>query len=179
MIDKKNLSKEDTELFRQAMAEVKPIKRTSRDSLKPKSSDTHTYRRQQAAKEPEKIVPKSSYPDLSPEGSLYFAQPGIQSKYSKKLRHGLIPFENKLDLHGLTLEAAEKKTLSFLDQALQQEQRCVLLIHGKGVKKDAYSHTLKEMVCGCLREHPKVLGFASAIPKHGGTGALYVLLKKQ
>jgi len=37
---------------------------------------------------------------------------------------------------------------------------------------------VKSHVNTWLRQHLQVLGFASCLPRHGGTGAIYVLLKR-
>jgi len=56
--------------------------------------------------------------------------------------------------------------------------RCVRVVHGKASGASDKPALLKSRVNSWLRQHPEVLGFASCQPRHGGTGAVYVLLKK-
>jgi len=42
----------------------------------------------------------------------------------------------------------------------------------------AVARYIKSHVNTWLRQHPQVLGFTSCLPRHGGTGALYVVLKR-
>jgi len=65
-----------------------------------------------------------------------------------------------------------------------QQRRCVLIITGKGFRaKDGAVQTgiLRASVPRWLNEAPnraRILAFASARDRHGGGGALYVLLKR-
>jgi DNA-nicking Smr family endonuclease len=86
-----------------------------------------------------------------------------------------------LDLHGLTQEEAHRQLDGFLAHAAHAGRRCVLVITGKGVWREE-SGILKEMVPRWLNEAPnrgRVLAIATAQPRHGGSGALYVLLKRR
>ncbi|VAW62865.1 hypothetical protein MNBD_GAMMA08-664, partial [hydrothermal vent metagenome] len=72
---------------------------------------------------------------------------------------------------------ARKMLLAFLDHAQQQSFKLVRIVHGKGHHSNTDQPVLKAMVNKWLRSIPEVLAFVSAIPKDGGTGAVYVLLK--
>ena len=50
--------------------------------------------------------------------------------------------------------------------------------HGKAVRLDGKRPMIKSHVNTWLRQHPQVLGFTSCQARHGGTGALYVMLKR-
>ena len=107
----------------------------------------------------------------------YFASP-LSKKQVKLLTHGLIPWKGRLDLHGLTVSDARFELCKFIDDQLKKKHRCVLIIHGKGrnVENNA---VLKNHVNHWLRQFSEVLAFHSAIAKHGGQGAIYVILRKQ
>jgi DNA-nicking Smr family endonuclease len=62
-----------------------------------------------------------------------------------------------------------------------QNKRCVLLIPGRGLNSPLGIGVLKREVQHWLTREPLkrvVLAFCTALPRHGGTGALYVLLRK-
>ena len=65
---------------------------------------------------------------------------------------------------------------NFLQTCIEQKFRIALIIHGKG-KKETQS-ILKNKINLWLRDLNIVLAFCSALPKHGGTGAVYILLKQ-
>ena len=56
--------------------------------------------------------------------------------------------------------------------------RCVRVMHGKSARTDSRRPMLKSHVNTWLRQHQQVLGFASCHAKHGGTGAVYVILRR-
>ena len=115
----------------------------------------------------------------SPDEVLSFVRGGIQDKLKAKLKKGLIPFESKIDLHGATVKQAGKELQHAIEYAYSSGQRCILVVHGRGKGSFDNKPALKTHVNYWLRELPQVLAFHSAQAKHGGVGALYVLLKRQ
>ena len=113
------------------------------------------------------------------EESLSFYQNGIDFKTSQALKKGKIVPEDHLDLHGFTMVQAREELTEFIHFALLHDIRCIRIIHGKGYKAQQDYPLLKNKVNSWLRQHPQVLAFNSALPKDGGTGAVYVLLKQQ
>lgn len=111
---------------------------------------------------------------ISPEGYLFQADPSLGPKIIRKLKQGNYTLEATLDLHGFILSQAEDSLEAFIQESLDEGLRCILIIHGKGSQA-----ILKNYVNDYLQYHPQVLAFCSAKPKHGSTGALYALLKKQ
>lgn len=108
---------------------------------------------------------------------LSFRGNGIQQRLFKKLRHGQIPVEARLDLHGLTVEPAREILSHFITDCLSQQYMCVIIVHGKGSRGDL--PVLKTMLNHWLKQIPDILAYSSAQPQDGGTGALYVLLKNK
>lgn len=104
-----------------------------------------------------------------------YASSGIQPRLLKKLRTGKFTIENRLDLHGLNTEQARARISHFIQHCQLANNKCVLVIHGKGSSNKA--PVLKSMVNHWLQQIPEVLAFCSALNKHGGNGAIYVLLK--
>lgn len=110
--------------------------------------------------------------------TLSYVSHGIPAKRFRELKTGTIPWQAKLDLHGLTTEDARETLLAFILRQYEAGHRSILIIHGKGgVHGEA--PVLKNLVNHWLKQIPTVLAFHSAKPKDGGTGALYVLLKRQ
>ena len=116
--------------------------------------------------------------DVGAEDALYWARDGVQDSQLRRMKAGQIAFEGTLDLHGMSVENARTILREFLTEALRLEVRCVRVTHGKAARLDGKKPMIKSHVNTWLRQHEKVLGFTSCMPKHGGTGAVYVLLKR-
>lgn len=116
--------------------------------------------------------------DVGAEDELYWARDGVQDSQLRKLKAGQVPFEGSLDLHGMSVEKARETLWDFFAEAARYEVRCVRVTHGKAARLDGKRPMIKSHVNTWLRQHPQVLGFTSCLPRHGGTGAVYVLLKR-
>jgi DNA-nicking Smr family endonuclease len=112
------------------------------------------------------------------EEYLEYRGPGIQHKLFSKMRQGKIHLDAELDLHGMTTIKAEPSLSQFLEQCQQQHLRYVRIIHGKGWGSRDNKPVLKSKVNHWLRQSDLVLAFCSATVEDGGTGAVYVLLKR-
>jgi len=109
--------------------------------------------------------------------SLSFQRSGVRIQVMRRLKRGLIPVDDELDLHGLTQTAARDALADFIARARDSGQRCVRVIHGKGYRSGARGPVLKTAVNLWLRRLSDVVAFASARAIDGGTGAVYVLLR--
>lgn len=115
---------------------------------------------------------------VAAEDKLMFIRPGVQHKLIRQLRQGIVRQTAILDLHGKTVDEARDAVNIFLQYAKQRRCRCVRIIHGKGLRNKPNPPLLKNYVNGWLQQYPYVLAFCSTLPKDGGNGALYVLLKQ-
>lgn len=98
-----------------------------------------------------------------------------------KLKQGRFAIEERLDLHGHDRESARSAVTICLRNAYAMGERCVLIIPGRGLSSTG-EPVIKQQLVKWLTHDPlagMVLAFCSARPAHGGTGAVYVLLKKR
>lgn len=114
---------------------------------------------------------------LSAQDSISSKRKSIDFKTLSRLKQGKIRYQSQIDLHGMILDEAKQELALFLNNAYSQKLRCVLITHGKGGKNNSGIGKIKQQIPFWLEQFDFVLSFASAIPSHGGTGALYVLLK--
>ncbi len=177
---------EDQNGFRQAMADVRPLATGKRLVLQPNPA----LRPARPARDEdlEALTQLSdlvsgvaemdiSFSDEYIEGSL----PGLHPKIMRRLRKGHFPVQDHVDLHGLTQQAAEDRLREFLQRSHRVGLRCVLVIHGRGLNSANHIPVLKERLPGWLSRGPArriVLAFSTARPFDGGTGAIYVLLRR-
>ena len=103
---------------------------------------------------------------------------GLDRTTRRKLSRGNLPVEARLDLHGHNAQQAETRLRSFIQQSAILGYRCVLVITGKGVRGEG---VLRRHVPLWLKQPPLdnvVLAISDATPKDGGTGAIYVMLRR-
>jgi DNA-nicking Smr family endonuclease len=121
-----------------------------------------------------RLGPPSKAPPLAPLGR----------RMRSKLARGSEPIDDRIDLHGMTQADAHAALAHFLRRAQSRGARVVLVITGKGARADdafAQRGVLKRQVPHWLESaalRPLVVGFESAGAGHGGTGALYVRLRR-
>jgi DNA-nicking Smr family endonuclease len=124
--------------------------------------------------------------DFSDMPLLSGAYAGIDRNTADTFRKGKYPIDATLDLHGMSREKAHMALMGFVRAHYERGSRCVLVITGKGVRKDV-SETpgkgiLREMLPVWLAEpglRPMVLALDQAKQNHGGSGAYYVLLRRK
>jgi DNA-nicking Smr family endonuclease len=85
--------------------------------------------------------------------------------------------QSHLDLHGMNRDEARHHVALFLAECLQQGQRCVRIVHGKGLGSPGREPVLKKLVQGWLAQRKEVLAFCQARPADGGAGAVVLLLR--
>lgn len=178
---KNNLPDEEIEIFKEAMKNVRSLGDTNHLShhLPPSNLSKKPICDTYMTTPPLKDISYDYLPRIMPEDSLFFARDGLQAQRIRRLKKGQIPIEARLDLHGMTLPEADTALSNFLDSCQQRKLHCVLIIHGKGNRSVPDRPTLKSGINRWLRDHPTVLAFSSAIGPDGGTGAVYVLLRKK
>lgn len=114
---------------------------------------------------------------LEVDEAMSFRRPGIGIDVARKLRRGHWSIQSEIDLHGLRREDAREALATFLREALRQGQRCVRVVHGKGLGSPGKTPVLKGKVHGWLVQKDEVLAFVQARGDEGGAGAVVVLLR--
>ncbi|PMR73877.1 Smr/MutS family protein [Billgrantia endophytica] len=177
---------DDVNAFRQALREagVRPITTDRADPGRPRRQDTAAAERRAAAVAADNTEAAGSRTSdgrvepVRPSEALEFALPDLPYRTRSQLKRGRIAWEAGLDLHGHTLDEARRELESFLREATSGRMRCVLVVHGKAWGSTANYPVIKSHVNAWLREWPAVLAFTSARDVDGGTGAVYVLLRR-
>lgn len=105
-----------------------------------------------------------------------YLKPGMSPKVLKDLRRGRWVVQADLDLHGMNREKARHQVALFLAECLARRQRCVRIVHGKGLGSPGRIPVLKQLVQGWLMQRKEVLAYCQARAADGGAGAMIVLL---
>jgi DNA-nicking Smr family endonuclease len=176
----RSLSPEERRLWDQVARSVKPMK----GKLLPPVPEPEVKAETAPA-------PKAALPPLpAPAPNLKPALPPlapVERKTLQALRRGKRDVDSVIDLHGMRQDEAHFALLGFLHRAQASGSAVVLVITGKGGAPVAHSFyeergVLRRMVPHWLRLpdlRPLVVGFEEASPQHGGSGALYVRLRRR
>ena len=131
---------------------------------------------------PEGVTPKNNAAGMTQQGGQE-----LDGRLNERLRRGQIEIDVTVDLHGHSQREAHHILQTTILTAYKAKKRCVLVITGKGRhsgRRDSYDlepGILKKMTPQWLSEPPLsdvVLKTHTARPKDGGSGALYVLLRR-
>jgi len=107
----------------------------------------------------------------------------LEQKRISKIKH--------IDLHGLTLEQANKTIEKFIEDCYQNSVSKIIVVTGKGlhsdVEKDPYvskdlsilKYSVPEYIENNLELMKKIIEIKDAEIEDGGSGAFYILLKKK
>lgn len=179
MAKTKDITRQDSELFRQAIGGIDKMEHDGVNLVTPKPLPVpnQTILSQQDALNKMADDP-FDIPDVEIGDELFFRREGVQQQVMRKLRRGQYAIESELDLHGMTVSIAKKELDGFLSHCQSTNRRCIRIIHGKGHGSVNKIPVLKNKLNKWLQKYDSILAFCSAPPNDGGTGAVYVLIKK-
>lgn len=180
MTRRRQPSAEELALWRRAIAGARPLGRAAASAQPPDEAE----REQKDAATPAPASPvRPARPVAVPRPYARALDPqrpvDLDRRTWLRLKRGQVSVEQSLDLHGQTQAQAHARLRGFLANAQAQNCRCVLVVTGKGVETGG---TLRHMVPRWLNEEPnraRVVAYCPAQPRHGGAGALYVLLRRR
>jgi DNA-nicking Smr family endonuclease len=170
---------DETELFRHAMRDVRPLKPVVRVSGRRRGPPARARfaRAERAAVLTESLLPPGDLTEIQAGDELTYRREGVPDGAFRRLRRGAYRIEAELDLHGHTATEAGAVLGAFIRDVRTHSVRCVRVIHGKGLRSGQRGPVLKNVVNALLRRSDAVLAFTSARPASGGTGATLVLLR--
>ncbi|MFO7305284.1 MAG: Smr/MutS family protein [Gammaproteobacteria bacterium] len=170
---------DERNLFREYVRDVKPLVVEERHTSRPKPSPVARFTRADRREVlRESLLPPQDETLLCTGDELSFRRPHVPERILTKLRRGHYVVDAEIDLHGLTAAEARGALREFIGQALQRRFTCVRVVHGKGRRSGPRGPVLKNVVNLWLQRSDAVLAFGSARAVDGGSGAVYVLLRR-
>tara|TARA_R110002110_G_scaffold109418_13_gene272954 strand:+ start:1736 stop:2275 length:540 start_codon:yes stop_codon:yes gene_type:complete len=129
---------------------------------------------------PKPVEPVIRKPNRDPE-LIHGVMPGVDRRRSQRLRQGKVEVDGTIDLHGMSQTQAYQSLMRFLDDSYRAGRRCVLVITGKGLRETGEVGILRRQVPKWLNDNARQLiqGFNYAHRRHGGEGALYVIMRRR
>ncbi len=185
MSDKNDKSKPkgDADSFLKLMGDTMPIKARARHQHRspPKPKAVLRQNRERAKQETARQedlqdhIPPDSIIDTLGD-NLSFHRTQVSKRALRELRGGKLPVEGYIDLHGMTVPESIKELRLFIRYCDERNLRCVRIVTGKGLRS-AEGPKIRPNVMGWLQQSDAVLAYTPALQQHGGSGALYVLLR--
>ena len=170
----------------------------TRDIERPESPEHNGQAREDVVKPSEQATDQPKTTSAKAEGRLPAPSPKsnpslpaiarIDPKLLRRLSREQQKIEATLDLHGLTAREARSRLSAFILDAQNSDKRSLLVITGKGRNSgiDEYNRpkagVLRELVPQWLRQSPlsnRVHAVERAHERHGGSGAVYVILRRR
>lgn len=170
------LSEQDRSLFRQTVGTVKPM--TCDRVLHPTAPRKRIHQSGNAGIKPMgQLIASDWATPVHHDEPVFSGHSGLSQRQKRQLTQGRIPYHGRLDLHGFNSHDAAIAVDGFLGEAIAQQCRCVLIVHGKGYHSGNHYPVIKSQLIRWLDHHTSVIAYSSATPRDGGTGAVYVLLR--
>ncbi|HEX3430151.1 MAG TPA: Smr/MutS family protein [Rhizomicrobium sp.] len=183
---KRHLSDEERDLFESTMGDSAPLRRAprprkARAPVKPAPQKTAALKRADQTPSPQKPARLTI---------------GIDGNTAERLRRGQLEPQARLDLHGMSERDAHCALVTFVRAASARKLRLLLVVTGKGGgagrnlrSETAFDLGLDMRARGVLRSltprwlgEPGLAGLVADVReahrRHGGSGALYVYLRK-
>ena len=176
------LSSEDKDAFEDAMRDVTPLEQEERveERKRPRA------RARQTRAAHDEVLRESLAGSLDERDALEqlgdevaYRHASLPKRTFQQLRRGRFSIEAEADLHGLTTAEAKAVLREFIVESRDRGLGCVRVIHGKGLRSGPGGPVLKAQVQRWLAQWDDVLAFVSARARHGGSGAVYVLLRRR
>lgn len=180
----RRLGPEESALWQRVTATVRPIaRRAPKGAAAPPPLPETTPPPAQRGR-----VPPLRVPAATPVAQQKPLADSLDGGWDRRLRRGAAQPDWTIDLHGHTLDSARRTLDAALDQALAEGVRVLLLITGKPPRdgdRDLDGRPRRGLIRASIgtwlqssRHAGRIAAVRNAHPRHGGAGALYVILRR-
>jgi DNA-nicking Smr family endonuclease len=171
----RGLSAEERALWARVAATVTPLAGRQGETAQMAPSEAVTIKRRPTQGLP--VPPKAPRLIERPPADT------LDGGWDRRLRRGAILPDRTIDLHGHTLATAHAALEHALARAVADDVRVLLVVTGKPPKADAKGRGLIRASIGDWLGgsgyRDRIAAVRHAHPRHGGTGALYVILRRK
>ncbi|MEN2785550.1 Smr/MutS family protein [Sphingomonas qilianensis] len=124
-------------------------------------------------------------PFPAPAPRHHVAHSTLDGSWDKKLARGLVSPDRSIDLHGHNLSTAYATLDGALEQSIRMGDRVVLLVTGKPPRPESERPHARGAIRAAIgdwlagsRHASAIAAVRNAHPRHGGAGALYIVLRR-
>lgn len=168
----KELSQEDKEAWAQFTESLKPSSMLPQSSLPKNDPQNIKEDIEKQATPPKKTIQMLNI-DIPVD---------IDKRTFERLKKGRLPIDDSFDFHGIGIYEAHYQLIQLIEKWQENGKRCVLIITGKGSRTPKDQKTIRDAFPDWLNDpavRNKILAYTKAQPKHGGSGAFYLLLRRK
>lgn len=169
-------------MWRRVTADVRPSAPRAVDDAPLPTPARQPAKRPAVAPPPKSVAPQRA---RTPSKSITSAT--LDASWDRKLRGGQVEPDRVVDLHGLTLDAAHRRSIDAVARAVRDGDRIVVLITGRAPAKGTsrmdmpLRGIIRASIADWLAASPvssRIAAVRAAHPRHGGAGAIYVVLRR-
>lgn len=175
----RSLHPAEAALWARVMATVRPLRAVAPAAAVPIA--------QEAPKAPSAAAPRQVVPIKVATPGRSKTQPGttLDGGWDRRLARGAVQPDASLDLHGHTLASAHALLDAGLERAVARGDRVLLLVTGRPPRPESERPHARGAIRAAVTDWLQASRHASAIaavrgahPRHGGSGALYIILRR-
>jgi DNA-nicking Smr family endonuclease len=182
-VGSRRLDPEESALWQRVAATVRPIARRAPKATAPIADAVTPPPVARKGR-----VPPARVPVATPVAQQKPLADSLDGGWDRRLRRGGAQPDWTIDLHGHSLDSARRLLDKALDQALAEGVRVILLITGKPPRdsdRDDDGRRRRGLIRASIgtwlessRHAGRIAAVRNAHPRHGGAGALYVILRR-
>ena len=176
----RQLRSDEAALWAKVMASVKPLRAVAVAAHLP-VPPTPVVERVVAAAKPAVIVERARAKPAPPR----VLANSLDGGWDKRIAKGMIMPDSSIDLHGHTLASAHALLDQGLARAIERGDRVLLLVTGKPPRPESERPHSRGAIraavadwIGASRHADAIAAVRGAHPRHGGQGALYLVLRR-
>jgi DNA-nicking Smr family endonuclease len=182
----RQLNPDEADLWARVMATVKPLRAVAAPARPAPAPAAPAPPR---ATKPSKALtralvtrPPAAKPVAAPPPP---RQNTLDGSWDKRLSRGIVSPDSSIDLHGHTLSSAHAMLDDGLSRAIARGDRVLLLVTGKPPRPESERPHARGAIRAAIADWLAASRHADAIaavrgahPRHGGQGALYIVLRR-
>ncbi len=181
----RQLNPDEADLWARVMATVKPLRGVT-PAAKPIAAQAAPVKATKPSKAltravvAARVVPPT--PVVAPPSP---RQNTLDGSWDKRLTRGIVSPDSSIDLHGHTLSSAHALLDDGLSRAIARGDRVLLLVTGKPPRPESERPHARGAIRAAIADWLAASRHADAIaavrgahPRHGGQGALYIVLRR-
>lgn len=181
----RRLDQQEKALWGKVIATVKPLHRSNAEhAVKKAPLIPNTVRVDSNLDSPSTRMASRSIVDARPDQKKIAPSSNLDGHWDRRINRGGIVPDISIDLHDANLSRAYARLDGALEQAVAQKFKVVLLVTGKPRAHDRAAGEGRGAIAAVVRDwlaasrHARhISAVRNAHPRHGGTGALYIILK--
>jgi len=166
----RRLGADEAALWAKVRASIRPIRPVAALDIAPASGSTRAFKQ---PPEPPRPAPRTANATT------------LDGGWDRRIARGMVVPDYTLDLHGHTLRSAHAMLDAGIDHAIARGDRVLLLITGKPPRPESERPHARGAIRAAVgdwlagsRHAGAIAAVRGAHPRHGGSGALYIILRR-